>query len=128
MSRKKKPLRFIVGKKVEDLPVQLTQDEITERGQRLAAVDGEIESHLQREKEVKANLKATRSRLEAERSLLSMVVRNREEARPVRVTLHGDHEAGLVFEIRDDTGEVVRTRPLTDDDRQLRLVEEGPEL
>jgi hypothetical protein len=117
----------VIASHTEELMVQLTRDEVEARAARMAQVEGELERHTAREGEVKATLKADRSRLEAERGRLAGVVRNRSELRPVEVRALADFKAGVVREIRQDTLEEVRARALSDAERQgqLRLHEEG---
>jgi hypothetical protein len=123
MSKSHPRTNELIGKHTEDLSCDLTQSEVLERGRRMAQVDGEIDAHTSHEINVKADLKATRARLEAERSKLSACVRSGTEARPVEVEHLADFEAGVVKEIRIDTGKLIRSRVLLSTERQLALPE-----
>jgi hypothetical protein len=120
----------IIGKHVEDLSVKLSDEEVMERGNRLANIEGEIERHTSHETNVKADLKATRSRLEAERGRIAQQVRSRSELRPIEVEIVADFKAGLVRDIRVDTCATVRTRALSEAERQgaLKLHAEGERI
>jgi hypothetical protein len=118
---------MLMGSKKEDLACKLTQEELLDRGQQLARVNSEIDQHETHSKQVKDDLKATESRLDAERAKWAGVVRARAEYRPVEVDMIADFKEGVVREIRTDTGEEVRARALTDAERQgkLKLHEDG---
>lgn len=123
MSKSHPRTNELIGKHTEDLSCDLTSAEVLERGRRMAQVDGEIDAHTSHETNVKADLKATRARLEAERSKLAASVRSGTELRPVEVEHLADFEAGVVREIRIDTGRTVRDRVLLATERQLKLPE-----
>ena len=122
MSKSSSNTTEIVGKHIEDLPVPLTDQEIKERSKRQAQVEGELEQHSIHEQNVKAELKATRNRLEAERSKLAAQVRSESEIRPVVVEHIADFVTGIVSEARADTGVVLRQRELHPEERQGTLL------
>lgn len=103
------------------LPCALTEDELRSYGDELAGVVQDIAAQADREKEVKAELKARTTELTARQSMLAMKVSRRQESREVACVVHVDYEAGLRTVTRTDTGEVVQTRPLRDDERQPAL-------
>jgi len=88
----------------------------------MAQVEGELEQHAIHEQNVKAELKATRNRLEAERSKLAAQVRSESEIRPVVVEHLADYVTGIVSETRGDTGVVLRQRELHPEERQGTLL------
>lgn len=110
-----------LSQKQEHLEVKLGPSEVMERGEQLARAQGDLEELAGRESSAKAALKADRARIEAEIQRLALAVRNRAETRPVAVRVEADYGDGLAYEIREDTLEVVRTRPLTETERQGEL-------
>lgn len=117
----------ILSMHTEDLPCRLSNDEVMVRANRMADVEQELERHTGLESQIKSDLKATRSRLEAERGRLAGQVRSKSELRPIEIEHIADFRAGTVREIRTDTGEV-RARSLSAAERQgaLKLHDEGP--
>lgn len=111
----------------ERLPVKLTHEEHFEAGRRLANIDAEIWDHGEHEKAVKKDLAATRGRLESERSRLALMVRTGEELRDVRCSVEADAVKRVAETVRSDTGTVVRTRPLTEEEMQGKLFTEKEE-
>jgi len=111
----------IIGRKTEEHRVKLTSVEILERSQRLAATHRELEQHAQYESSVKASLKATATRIEAEQARLVLAVENGAELRPIEVLTTADFRAGRAIERRRDTWEIVRERPLTEDEIQAEF-------
>lgn len=105
----------------ENLPVKLTQDEIRERGERLAAKEGELESHIQRAKQVKADLTANEKRLEADIQSLSLQIRDKSELRQIPCDHIADYKRGVVRVVRQDTEQVVRERAIEESEKQRRL-------
>lgn len=110
-----------LAQKQEHLEVKLGPADVMERGEQLARAQGELEELAGRESSTKAALKADRARIEAEIQRLALAVRNRAETRPVSVRVEADYGDGLAYEIREDTLEVVRTRPLSELERQREL-------
>lgn len=113
-----------IGDHIEDMPVKVTEDESAKYGRRLAQIEQEMTEHHVREDDLKKQLKATETRLEAERVQIAGIVRSGFEPRPVRVEHWARFEDGLYEEVRHDTGEVLsgRVRPLTERERQDDLL------
>jgi len=61
------------------------------------------------------------NKLEAKRTQLAITISRREEDREVLVTVRFDFRAGRVTEVRNDTGEEILARHLTDEERQRNL-------
>jgi hypothetical protein len=112
-----------IGSDVKPLPVPLTQAELLDFGQRLAKQDSEIRGHEAHADAVKKDLKSKEQALDSERSRLSNIVRNKAEVRDVRVSIWRDYQARELREVREDTGEVVFTRPLRGDEFQTELLD-----
>jgi hypothetical protein len=109
------------------LPVRLSEPELRERGDQLASVVQDVTTEQQRQTDMKAQMKARLSELEAKRTQLAITISRREEDREVLVTLRFDYRAGRVTEVRSDTGEEILVRHLTDDERQRNLPGLAPE-
>lgn len=106
---------------VRSMPCKLTEDELLKVGGELAATVQDIESEDRRQADVKAQMKSRLTELEARRSRLAITVSRREEHRDVQVEIWHDYQRGIVQDIRRDTGEIVHTRPMTDEERQVKL-------
>ena len=102
---------------------RLTDDELRQYCDDLARSLEEIDDQVMREDSVKKELKALKARmseLESKRTALAIKVRRREEMRDVEVSVVV-LESGVAQEIRTDTGEVITTRPLREDEKQKVL-------
>jgi hypothetical protein len=109
------------------LPVRLVESELRERGDQLASVTQDVTTEQQRQSDMKAQMKARLSELEAKRTQLAITISRREEDREVLVTLRFDYRAGRVTEVRNDTGEELLTRHISDEERQRNLPGLAPE-
>jgi hypothetical protein len=112
------------------LPVALTHEEVFVRSQELSAAVSEGEKKSAELETFVEQSKATKKRLETEVEVLSLrvrhlatVVRSAREDRPVEIRRDYDYVAGKVETVRLDTGEIVGTRGLTDEERQLAFRE-----
>jgi hypothetical protein len=115
-------------KMTELLPVQLTDEEWDARADEMAATEKKLLIAEGRELEFAEHAKYEKKKLESVtadlRSKLSCqatVVREKQEKREVEVVERKDFEGSAVRLIRIDTGEVVRTRAMTEADRQRAL-------
>jgi hypothetical protein len=99
------------------LPAHLTDRELLEKAAELAETIQNYDAEEEQQAYLKKSMKARLDELAARRTQLSLVVSRREEIREVKilVVLSGD---GLVQEVRDDTGEIIRTRPIEETERQ----------
>lgn len=105
----------------EKLLCRLTPDEFIARASALARVVQDMHGEEQRQTDMKAQMKAAIASLDAERDQLSLVVSRSAELRDVRVTEDADYARGIAITWRTDTGEEVRRRPLSDQERQIAL-------
>jgi hypothetical protein len=103
------------------LSVQLTRDELLERGATLAAVNQDIEREELTQADVKASMKATLASLQAQRARLAAVVSRKAEPRDVVCLELKDFERGTYTIVRTDTGETIESRPLTEAEREQQL-------
>ena len=110
-----------MGSETRTLPCRLSQEELLDRGHELAKVSQDVDAEEDRQTQVKAELKATMAELEARRAKLSSTVYRQEEYREVKCDTIGDTRRGVVDVVRHDTGEVVTSRAMTDEERQGAL-------
>jgi len=109
-----------VRRYTKPLPCDLVEADYARLGRELAGVLDELDAALAREESVKKELKAANARIEARRSEIAQKLRGGAETRDVEVVCRTT-EAGVVQEIRSDTGEVLVTRPAQDSERQMLL-------
>ena len=103
------------------LACKLTDDELRAAGDGLAKVVQDIASEDDAQKDQKAQMKARLMELTARQTILALQVSRREEHRDVEVTIATCYDDGVEIRTRTDTGEVISTRALRDDERQPRL-------
>jgi hypothetical protein len=110
-------------KEVRTLPVFLTQEEKSVRGSKLAELTMKIASIETDKKSAMADFTKKRKEAEKERDAVARVLNEEKEYREVAVAIV-NADNGLNKQIvRVDTGEVVETRPATEDERQATLFE-----
>lgn len=99
------------------LRVPLTDEEVRQRGELLAKACGDLKDikndHKVKKEEMKAELEAA----EGEITTLVKQVTERAETRHVEIEVRVNTTLALVEEVRLDTGEVIRQRDATPDDR-----------
>ena len=74
-------------------------------------------------KEAASQFKANIENIENELQVLAAHVRNKYEYRDVECDVIPDFKSGVVVTVRNDTGEVIDERPMTAEERQLKLGE-----
>jgi hypothetical protein len=107
----------------EKLPCSLSDDEVRQRGEELAR---RIRAREELDEARRENQKDYRDRLaelDLEIATLAREVRDRTAYREVGVVMHRNLATRTVEWVRRDTGEVVRQRPMTDDELQGQLWE-----
>lgn len=105
----------------ENLRCDLTDEEVRERADRAAR---SYKDAAERADELQAHSKEERGaigKLNAEVGQLLRAVAERAEYRPTDVLLHRNEGQSTMDTIRADTGELVRSRPFTPDERQIGL-------
>jgi len=102
------------------LSVKLTDRELRESGDELAATVQEIDAEEDRQKNIKDQLKTRLSELTSKQSRLALRISRREEFREVQVAIEM-HISGQVSETRLDTGEVLILREAYEEEKQLPL-------
>lgn len=109
----------------EVLPVKLTDAERLERADDLANAVQAVEDAKRHKKIVTRDASAKVDTAEAQRADLADVVASGREYREVIVHRVLNYEDGTVMEIRTDTGETIRSRNMTDEERQATLLDDG---
>lgn len=108
------------------LPCRLTDDELREKGQELAHSRETSEKFEAEAAEARKSLKDREALLDGEVSRLARIVRERSEQRPICVEVRLAKKAGMVDEVRVDTGEVIATRKMADREMQTEMLEVPP--
>ena len=104
----------------ETLKCKLTTEEITARGEELAALLGD-RNKVELEKKAAADrFKQQLSELASRSEEIATEIREKAEWRDVKITAERLDDKMAV--IRMDTGEVIWQRPLTNDERQVQTV------
>ncbi len=114
--------------KLEKLPCKLTNDEVRRKGEELAL---ERKKHREVADEAKASaarFKADLKAIDEKIDDLAEQVRSRRETREVEVIERKDMDIAMVETIRVDTGEVIRSRAMTLNERQIHLFGAGMRL
>lgn len=114
--------RFVSLKRVtRNLPCQLTNAELLDRADQLSVVVQETNAEEGRQTDVKAQMKAKLTELDARKTRLAITIGRKEEYRDVEVELMGDVQSGTVTVYRQDTSEAIETRPMSEQERQATL-------
>mgnify|MGYP001567228268 CR=1 FL=1 len=118
------PVRKVLGHKIETVFFRLSDDEALDRGHELAMMGSEIAEAQSRHDQLKAAAKAEMSALLAKRERLEIIVRDRKEARSVRLEIEADYEQAVVREIVEVDRRVHAQRPMRDDERQTPMFDD----
>lgn len=116
------PLDSPISTHTERLQVLLTEEEFTKRAKRVAQLHGDLQQHVSQTKSAEAVAAARKKEIEAVISQLAEQMRSGEEQRDVTVNVFLD--AGEALEVRADTEEVLRRRPIRPDEKQGALFDD----
>ena len=105
----------------------LTEKEKTELSGKIAKAISDRTSAEAKLKEVSASIKAQIAQLDAEISEKALQINNGYEYRNIECRMDKDYRLGSVTITRLDTGEVIRERPMTAEERQMELPGEKKE-
>lgn len=105
----------------EHLPCPLTDDEWNERSEHCARLIAERDMRAEAAKNQAKQAKEELAEMDSEIRELSREIRDRRTWRDVQVRNEPDYADGVMTTVRCDTGEVIRTRPLTLDEKQQKL-------
>jgi chromosome segregation ATPase len=111
----------VISSYTKSLPVKLTRDELLQKSAELAGTVQDYATEERRQADVKAQLKARLTELDARRTQLAFTVARQEEERDVLCEVVADLHKLVANITRADTGEIVSIRPLTDGERQDAL-------
>jgi len=110
------------------LPVRLTREELLARADELSHKHGEQEEEERTQSDMKASMKSRMERLKLEITGIARVIREKAEDRMVECQERFDYEAKVVETFRLDTGEVVGSRGMTADERNLSLFPQATDV
>lgn len=99
----------------------LTQDERNTLGDDLAQQYIDIQQLEEQKKSATSNFKAKIDAATADASQKARVLKDGYEMRDVEVETRYDASIGLAIIVRKDTGEIIKQRPLTQEERQQEL-------
>ena len=116
---------MIIKTLTRNLPVRVTHDERHQLGIDLAGCINDIASEENRQVSLKAQMKASMAELEGRRGLLASIVSSGVRYSDILCEHHADFLRGTLNVIRTDTGEILETRQLTDEERQRELPLDG---
>lgn len=102
------------------LPVKLNDQEVLEQSMELAHTIQELADEQDSQAGIKAIMKAKLMELDAKQSRIAAVVSTRTDYRDVEVEI-AITDDGQAQETRKDTGEIIMTRPLREDEKQLPM-------
>jgi hypothetical protein len=105
--------------KTMDLPVKLTEIEMEEKATLLVELMDLRDARQQRFDQVKRDHNAEQARLAYQIKQVQKERREGMEVRPVQVADVPDYHNRKVEQVRQDTGELVGSRAMTDQDRQI---------
>lgn len=106
---------------VIDYDYKLTDDDRLQYAQRISELD-EQDDALENERKMQASsFKARIDENHSERKKLSRAIRSGEETRSAICTINYNHKKGIVEFVEVATGQVVSSRPMTNEERQLPL-------
>ncbi len=107
--------------KTMDLPVRLTPDQQRQRGLELADCHGAMRVLEEEQKSTKGRWKKQSEEIEVNMARLSRIVQKGEECRPVAVSESENWAEKTVEIIREDTGEQVHYRAMSEHELQQQI-------
>ena len=112
-----KELNQLTWKEWRFLPVSLDDAEVRARGEQLADTVRRRNELEVEQATVKKAMKEAADSVEAEITKLALIVNERRETRSVEVEIRANLSIGLAEEVRTDTGEIIKSRPLDEKDK-----------
>lgn len=101
----------------ETLPCELTEYEVAERAKTLAELHAKQDKLEVEKKAVVDDFKGKLDHVERDMKILARQVRDRSEHRDVEVDERLDDIRFVIETFRLDTGEIIRSRPMTQDEK-----------
>lgn len=105
----------------EKLACDLTHDELIDRARALAAAGQEVEREQATQASLRSQMRSTMAQKLAKRDMLNDIVASSKEYRDVTVIETRDYGRGFITRTREDTGEIIESRPMVDDELQIPL-------
>jgi hypothetical protein len=106
---------------IVEYTIELGPKELLELGAEMARLDQEIDTVGLEAKASAAGYKARIADYEAHRKMISAWVREKKKTETGECLVEIDHDLGKVFYRLESTGQVVKERELTKEERQLSL-------
>ena len=103
------------------LPCKLTQQQLDERRDRMAEQVEQLAILEAEKKDNAARSKAKIEALELELAAVAYEIRTRSEQREVEIRHEKDYQQGIDETIRQDTGEIISTRVMSPQERQVEF-------
>jgi hypothetical protein len=103
------------------LPVTLTDAEMVAMARRLGDVQNEINAAEEAEKARKTEAKADLARLETERNGVAQIISSGRRSIDVECTLYFDYTAKRAVLVRNDTGDEIENRRMSDAELQTQF-------
>lgn len=103
------------------LPVSLSDDDVKQKGDVLATRIEQLDDIEQRRKASADSFKEQQKEAQGDIASLARQVRTRLEHRVIGCAWERDDARLSMLLVRQDTGEIVETRPMCDDERQHSL-------
>lgn len=110
-----------MNQRIETVEIELSAKERQAAGENLARVLAEIQRLDDRRAAVVASLKEQRAELEADVAVYRDQVNHRRKVVDIDVQDQRNDSTGTIDTVRLDTGEVLRSRPYTPEERQATL-------
>jgi hypothetical protein len=106
----------------KDLPCKLSREETLTLSKELAKLQEDGVGLAERKKDVVADFNSRLESVKAESLRLSRMINNGYEYREVECSWSLDLKEGTKDLVRHDTGEIVQTKRLTEEDREQKLL------
>lgn len=117
MAKKKKEFEIVT----RVLPVELNDKEIQERGEKLAEIEQQLQGTREDAAADAARFRERKKSLNEQIAKLATQINDGKESRQVECELRPDYRRNLMEIVRTDLDEVVDSRALTAEERQLEL-------
>lgn len=108
-------------KETRSLSVMLTEEEARAKGIELASYVQQLNELEERAKQISADMKKEIKALQAKVMVLTRIVRTGKEDREVECYERRNNSLMTIETYRTDTGELVETRPMSANERQLAM-------
>jgi hypothetical protein len=118
----------LTWKETRFLPVPLAAPEVGARGEQLADLITERDELEVSHKKEKGRMKSAMDTIDARIRHLAKIVNERVEERSVTVEVRYNSNLNMVEEVRTDSGEIIKTRTPTEEDKVRAASEQQAKL